>query len=181
MSSNRPPALIRRARPSDAADFVRLMGAPEVLPALLQMPWPAESGWRTRLEEGDVLGKPDLHLVAEQSGQVVASAGLHPAPQLRRRHSAMLGIAVAAAWQHQGIGTALMQALCEHADQWAQLLRIELTVFSDNQAAIALYKQFGFRHEGTHVAYAMRNGVYADVWSMARLHPQPPSVGWPTL
>ena len=91
----------------------------------------------------------------------------------------MLGIVVAQAWQHQGIGTRLMHALCEHADQWAQLLRIELTVFSDNHGAIALYQRFGFRHEGLHVGYAMRHGVFADVVSMARLHPKPPTVAWP--
>ena len=72
-----------------------------------------------------------------------------------------------------------MQALCDYADGWAQLLRLELTVFTDNARAIALYECFGFRVEGTHRAYAMRRGVYADVHAMARLHPQPPVVAWP--
>jgi putative acetyltransferase len=69
-----------------------------------------------------------------------------------------------------------MAALIDWADQWAQLLRIELTVFADNDAAIALYRKFGFEHEGTHRAYALRDGVYADVHAMARLHPAPPAI-----
>lgn len=57
------------------------------------------------------------------------------------------------------------------------MLRTELTVFADNKPVIALYRKFGFVHEGTHRAYALRNGRYADVLSMARLRPCPPQ--WP--
>jgi putative acetyltransferase len=179
VTASEPRFAVRRARVADAADMVRLMGEPEVFPGLLQLPLPSEGMWRARLEAFDAGDKPDLHLVAEHAGQVVGSAGLHPAPQLRRRHTAMLGISVASAWQGQGVGSALMQALCDYADGWAQVLRIELTVFTDNTRAVALYQRFGFRQEGRHVAYAMRHGVYADVFAMARLHPRPPTLAWP--
>ena len=43
--------------------------------------------------------------------------------QVRRRHVAMLGIAVAPEAQGQGVGTALMQAMCDYADRWLGLLR----------------------------------------------------------
>jgi RimJ/RimL family protein N-acetyltransferase len=45
-----------------------------------------------------------------------------------------------------------------------------------NQRLLAFYQRFGFETEGTHCAYALRDGVYADVLSMARLHPQPPTI-----
>jgi L-phenylalanine/L-methionine N-acetyltransferase len=170
------PLLIRRAKAADAADFVRMMGDALVYPGLMQLPMPSEAMWRKRLEEGEDAAGHDLQLVAELGGAVVGSAGLHPVPKLRRRHVAMMGISVAAAAQGQGVGTALMQALCDYADNWAQLLRIELTVFTDNTRAIALYQRFGFVHEGTHRAYALRAGLYADVHSMARLHPKPPQL-----
>ena len=171
---------VRRAGPADAAAFVRLMGAPEVYANLMQLPMPSEELWRKRLETMADPDRPDLQLVAELDGQMVGSAGLHPAPQLRRRHAALLGISVAPQAQGQGVGAALMQNLCHYADGWGQILRIELTVFTDNTRAISLYQRFGFRHEGTHRAYALRDGVYADVHAMARLHPQPPAVAWPT-
>jgi L-phenylalanine/L-methionine N-acetyltransferase len=170
---------VRRARPTDAAAFVRMMGEPGVYANLMQLPMPSEELWRKRLDTMAEPDRPDLQLVAELDGQMVGSAGLHPAPQLRRRHVAMMGISVTPQAQGQGVGSALMQALCAYADGWGQILRIELTVFTDNTRAIALYQRFGFRHEGTHRAYALRDGVYADVHAMARLHPQPPVAAWP--
>ena len=168
---------LRRATVRDAADFARTIGDPEVYPGLMQLPFASEEHWHTRLSENNTPARSqDLVLVAEMGGQVVGSAGLHVAPQMRRRHAAMLGISVAAAAQGQGVGSTLMRALCDYADQWAQILRIELTVFTDNARAIRLYESFGFRHEGTHRAYALRDGVYADVHAMARLHPRPPTL-----
>lgn len=169
---------IRRASPKDAASFARIMGDPAVFPGLLQMPYADEETWRTRLAEGNAPGKTDLLVVAERGGEVVGSAGLHPAgPALRRRHAMHLGISVAPAMQGQGVGSALMAALVDYADRWAQVLRLELTVFADNLPAIALYRRFGFQIEGTHRAYALRDGVYVDAHAMARLHPSPPRIG----
>ena len=169
---------VRRARVSDAAVLARIVADPLVFAGLMQLPLPSEAVWRTRLEAFAAPDSNDLLMVAERAGNVVGSAGLHPATQLRRRHAAMLGISVAVEAQRQGVGRALMQALCDYADNWAQLLRLELNVFADNVGAIRLYESFGFRHEGTLRAYAMRHGRYADVHTMARLHPAPPSIGW---
>ena len=79
--------------------------------------------------------------------------------------------------QRRGVGSALMAAMCDYADRWAGALRLELTVFVDNEPAIALYRKFGFEIEGTHRAYAMRDGRYVDAYAMARLHPSPPTLG----
>ena len=122
-------------------------------------------------------GKQDLLLVAEVNGELVGQGGLHPAGvAIRRRHAMYLGISVASAAQRQGIGTALMTALCDYADNWLACLRIELTVYTDNEIAQRLYRNFGFEIEGTLRAYALREGVYVDAYSMARLHPNPPTL-----
>ncbi len=44
----------------------------------------------------------------------------------------------------------------------------------DHDAAIALYRKFGFEVEGTHKRFALRGGEYADAHVMARLK-QPPN------
>ena len=168
---------IRRATPADAPAYARIMGDPAVFPGLMQMPHASEESWRTRLVEGAAPGKIDLPLVAERGGEVIGTAGLHPVgPALRRRHAAVIGISVAREAQRQGVGSALMQAMCDYADRWMGVLRIELTVYVDNVAAIALYRKFGFETEGRFRGYAMRDGRYVDAFAMARIHPDPPSI-----
>jgi L-phenylalanine/L-methionine N-acetyltransferase len=73
-------------------------------------------------------------------------------------------------WQGRGIGTALMEVALDLADNWLNLTRMELSVYTDNAAAVALYKKFGFEIEGTHRRYAFRNGEYADAYTMARIN-----------
>lgn len=167
---------IRRAEVHDAAALCALMSDADVFGNLLQLPYPTEELWRQRLAEGLAPGKSDLHLVAVSKGQVIGSAGLHPVgPALRRRHALMLGISVLPSAQNRGVGSGLMAALLDFADNWAQALRIELTVYCDNERAIRLYQRHSFEIEGRLRGYALRNGTYVDSFAMARLHPKPPS------
>ena len=62
-----------------------------------------------------------------------------------------------------------MEAALDLADNWLNLTRIELHVYTDNSAGIGLYEKFGFEVEGTHHRFAFRNGKYVDAYSMARL------------
>ncbi len=169
--------LIRRAQVADAAAMARIMGHPDVLPDLLQMPHNDEAVWAERLTDIRAPGRQDLLLVAERNGEVVGNAGLHPAGMhVRRRHVMNLGLAVAVDAQRQGVGSALLAALCDYADNWVGLLRLELGVNVDNARAIALYEKFGFVIEGTARGYALRNGAFVDTHYMARLHPHPPTI-----
>ena len=177
---------LRRATVDDAAAFARILGDPAVYPSLMQVPYTNEQIWRTRLTESTAPGKGDLMLVAERvvdgQSEVVGSAGLHPVSALPRlRHAAMLGISVAREAQRQGVGTALMQAMCDFADRWMQVLRLQLEVYTDNAAALALYRKFGFEIEATARGFALRDGVYVDSYAMARLHPKPPVAPLPAV
>jgi L-phenylalanine/L-methionine N-acetyltransferase len=69
----------------------------------------------------------------------------------------------------QGIGSALMEAAVDLADNGLNILRIELEVYTDNEAALRLYKKFGFAIEGTLVRNTFRAGQYVDAYVMARL------------
>jgi L-phenylalanine/L-methionine N-acetyltransferase len=174
-SSTQPAITLRRARPADAEDYAALMNDPQVFPGVLQLPYTDAEFWRTRLAEPGGAAVSDLSLVAVAEGRVIAGAGMHPASNaVRRRHAMGIGMSVVGEWQGRGVGTLLLAALCEHADRWLGVLRLELTVYTDNARAIALYRKHGFQMEGTHRAFALRDGVYVDAHVMARLHPSPP-------
>ncbi|MBS0446181.1 MAG: GNAT family N-acetyltransferase [Proteobacteria bacterium] len=169
---------IRRTSPKDAAAIARILSDPSVQPGLLQMPYVDETIMQSRLTELCAPGKVDLPLTAELDGDVVGSAGLHPVGMAqRRRHALMLGISVIGTAQGRGVGTALMAAMCDYADRWYGALRLELTVYTDNAAAIALYRKFGFEIEGTMKGYSLRDGRYIDAHAMARRRPAPAADG----
>ena len=65
-----------------------------------------------------------------------------------------------------------MVAAVDLADNWLNLLRLELGVYTDNEPAIRLYKKVGFVVEGTLLKYTYRAGQYVDVVTMARLKPE---------
>ena len=105
---------------------------------------------------------------------MIGHAGLHGNENPRRAHVWYLGMSVHEDWHARGVGTRLMEALIDLADNWLGALRIELTVYCDNEPALKLYRKFGFEIEGTHRAFALRDGQYIDSYAMARLHPRPP-------
>jgi L-phenylalanine/L-methionine N-acetyltransferase len=158
---------IRHAEPADAEALHRIFSGPRVIEGTLQLPLPSADMWRKRISE---MPEGLYSLVACANGEVVGELGLETYPTLwRRRHVGQIGMAVRDDWQGKGVGTALMEAVLDLAENWLNLTRIELSVYTDNAAGVALYKKFGFEIEGTHRRYAFRNGEYVDVYSMARV------------
>jgi putative acetyltransferase len=159
--------VIRHAEPDDYQALHRIFSGSRVIEGTLQLPLPSAEMWRKRLSE-----RPEdtYALVACVEGEVVGDLGLETYPTLwRRRHVGQIGMAVRDDWQGKGVGAALMEAALDLADNWLNLSRIELHVYTDNRAGIALYEKFGFEIEGTHRRYAFKGGEYVDAYSMARV------------
>ncbi len=158
---------IRRREPSDYEAIHRIMSGPRAQWGTLQLPYPSVEMWRKRIAD-----PPDgsYGLVACVDGEIVGELSLFGFPNRpRRSHAGQLGMAVRDDFQGRGIGTALMAAAVDLADNWLQLQRLELEVYTDNQPAVRLYQKFGFVIEGTLVRYAFRAGEYVDAYTMARL------------
>ncbi|MBB3891795.1 putative acetyltransferase [Phenylobacterium haematophilum] len=159
--------LIRGQEPADVSDITELLNQPRVVWGTLQLPYTSVAARIKRFESAPPGWTP---LVAEIAGKVIGQAGLNRLDG-RRGHVAVVGLSVHDDFAGRGVGTALMAALTEQADRWLGLRRIELTVWTDNAAAIALYERFGFEREGLHRAFALRDGEYVDALAMARLRP----------
>jgi len=80
-----------------------------------------------------------------------------------------LGMMVARDWRGRGVGSALIAA----AIDWARdrgLHKLALSVFPHNEAAIALYRKYGFVEEGRQVKqYRRANGELWDDLQMGLL------------
>jgi L-phenylalanine/L-methionine N-acetyltransferase len=160
---------VRRTEPDDYKALHRIFSGPRAVAGTLQMPLPSAETWRERLAEPP---EGSYSLVACVEGEVVGNLSLHTSPtRWRMRHVGSIGMAVRDDWQGRGVGTALMEAALDLGDNWLNVTRIELRVYVDNAAGIALYEKFGFEVEGTHRRLAFRNGEYVDAYSMARLKP----------
>ncbi len=161
---------VRRAEPRDAGALQATMAEPACYGNTLQLPMPGLTQWQKRIEGLT----PEQHLlVAENAeGDVVGNLMLMQMSNPRRRHVGEIGMAVSPAWQGKGAGSALLAAAIELGEQWLALSRLELELYPDNTAALALYAKFGFEPEGTARAAAFRDGALVDVMRMARVRPQ---------
>ena len=159
--------VIRRVEPGDYKAVQQVHATPKSLAGTLQLPFPSEEMWKKRLEG---MGEDRYALVACIEGEVVGMGGLELfAKSPRRRHVAYVGIAVHDNWQSKGVGSALMEALIDVADNWFNLSRLELDVFVDNEPALRLYKKLGFVIEGTQKKHSFRDGEFVDSYRMARV------------
>ena len=160
---------IRLAEARDCDDVYDMFTSPVVSAGTLQLPYPSREYWLKRITDTE---SGTYNLVAVMDGRVVGMLSIGTFPDRpRRRHAGIIGISVREDLHGKGVGAALMRAGVDLADNWLNLTRLELEVYTDNQAAIRLYEKFGFTHEGTLRQHAFRNGQYVDSAMMARLRP----------
>ncbi|NTV91337.1 MAG: GNAT family N-acetyltransferase, partial [Clostridiales bacterium] len=118
------------------------------------------------------LGDSDHMLVAviKEDGveKVIGAISLNVYKNLRANHCASVGIMVHRDYQGMGVGTALFRKVLDLADNWLMLIRVELTVYTENSGAVRLYRSLGFEIEGIKRFSAKRYGRYADEYIMAR-------------
>lgn len=164
---DKPTFTIRRAESSDAEAMQKIFSGPKAIRGTLQLPYPSIDRWRKRLAEPP---EGSFNLLVCVDDEAVGQLGLFTLPQNpRRRHVGQIGMAIRDDWQGKGAGSTLMSAAMDLADNWLNLSRLELEVYTDNEPAIRLYKKFGFVTEGTLYRFAYRDGQFVDVFAMARL------------
>lgn len=173
------PFRVRPFSPIDAPHLYAIMQQPDVYANLMQLPSLELSeveAWAERSRNGR------YRFVAEADGKAIGYGSLSQTMRPRRMHSGDVGMYVSRDYWGHGVGSLLMQEMLNFADNWLDLRRIELDVYTDNDAAIRLYEKFGFETEGTKKKIAYGNGRWQDAYLMARLRhvPEPMSEETPS-
>jgi putative acetyltransferase len=158
---------VRHAEPADSDGLHAIFTDPDVMNWLVEVPYLPSAHTRKQVEDA-VSGR--YMLVACGGERIVGALGLGGFPAPRLRHVGRIGpIAVSRVAQGLGVGSSLMRAAVDLADNWLNLVRLELMVFASNEAAISLYRKHGFEIEGTARAFGFQAGRYVDVHTMARV------------
>jgi putative acetyltransferase len=158
---------IRHVRDDDADAVHRILEAPHVVRGTMRLPFQSPDSVRERIRHVDGV----IKLVAVCDGRVAGYGELVTYPQVpRHRHAGEVNfIGTHPDFRGHKVGRALMQALIDMADNWLQLSRLGLIVWTGNKPAIALYREFGFAVEGTMPQYVVIAGSYCDAHIMGRI------------
>ncbi len=101
---------------------------------------------------------------------VDAGAGIVGVVQINEidwlHRTAWFGIFIGPEHQGNGHGRAATSLACAHAFERFNLRQVRLRVRADNEAAVALYEDLGFEHEGTLVGAVLDGHRPIDVHLM---------------
>jgi ribosomal protein S18 acetylase RimI-like enzyme len=158
---------IRPAEPSDARGWVRHITEVAAEARFIrteEVRW-TPSQMRKRFRNSWT--KDELSVVALVDGRVIGSLWVGRESNPITQHVGSLGMSVDKEWRGRGIGSALMTEAFRWA-QWAGIEKIGLTVYPHNQAALNLYKKFGFYEEGRLTGHSKKSYGYEDEVVMGR-------------
>jgi RimJ/RimL family protein N-acetyltransferase len=157
---------VRPARPRDARPYLEAFGGVASERRFIQTERVTKPPRFYRRRFRRSWDERAAHLIALEGDHVVGGLSIQRDDHPATRHVATLGMFVVRSHRGRGIGTALM----DEALGWARsfgIERVELTVYPHNEAAIALYRKFGFGEEGRLVRHAKKSYGYEDEILMA--------------
>jgi ribosomal protein S18 acetylase RimI-like enzyme len=89
-----------------------------------------------------------IFLVAHVGEHLAGFLTIRPGPLARMRHAGKLEVMVDGSMRGRGVGRALLGEAMAWAHGNPLVEKVGLSVFADNEPAIALYRSFGFAEEG---------------------------------
>jgi putative acetyltransferase len=165
-NERRPDVNVRGGSTDDWEAYHAIWSQPSVIWGTMQIPHTSADWNRERVQKRQ---SPRFWpLAAEVEGKLVGTLGLH-CDEHNRAHVGHIGMMVHHDYQGLGVGSALMEAVVDLADNWLGMSRLQLEVYPDNERAIGLYEKYGFETEGLYRAFGFRDGRYVDTLVMGRL------------
>ena len=116
------------------------------------------------------IAKGTPHLVLVEGRRVVGWCTITGQARPVQAHLGSVAMGLVPGWRDRGWGTKLMQQALAAGDAFG-FERVELTVFTSNPRAQALYRKLGFVEEGVKRRSVRIDAVYLDEIMMARQRP----------
>jgi len=116
---------------------------------------------------GRMIGNDWPMYCAMDGADLVGWADITPVDIPECAHRGVLGMGVLAPHRGRGIGARLLEACLEHAGRCG-IEKVELTVYTINIPAIALYRKFGFLEAGILLDYRRLDGATFDALLMEK-------------
>ena len=163
---------IREIKVDDAENFVNLVKQVEnESPFMLMEAGERETTalqQRKQLENLKQQNHSTIFVVEQDDGKLVGYLIAVGGNVRKKNHSAYLVIGITEEHRGKGLGKKLFHQL----EQWAivhQISRLELTVVTENESAVSLYKKVGFEIEGLKRNSLIIAQKYYDEYYMAKL------------
>jgi RimJ/RimL family protein N-acetyltransferase len=153
--------VVRPAVPRDAASFLELWRAVVAEERYVRTERVTTSVRHYRRRFRRSWTPDEAELVAILGNRVIGHLNVSREESPATRHVASLGMSVAAGHRGQGVGTSLMSECI----RWARTVGVEklaLSVYPDNERALALYRKFGFEQEGRLTGHSKKSIGYRD-------------------
>lgn len=161
---------VRQARSGDAESLEKFMQSliGENLPVLYTKAAPPTLNEIVTFINAHSDPNVSLLVVVIDEGRLIGMLDAEIHRNSQRSHCTSFGMSVLHDYRRHGVGSALLTELFLWAKRH-QFKRIELEVFSNNLAAIQLYKKNGFRVEGVKKGAVRIGAGYVDLVQMALL------------
>jgi L-phenylalanine/L-methionine N-acetyltransferase len=165
--------VVRPAKPGDARSFVEMWRVVVAEKRFVRSETVQRSaGYYRRHYFTRSWTDEQASLVAVHGDRVIGHLNVAREEGPMTRHVASLGMAVAPDWRGKGVGSALLA----ESLRWAREVGVEklaLSVYPHNEAALALYRKFGFQEEGRLTGHSKKSIGYLDeivmgLWVNAR-------------
>jgi RimJ/RimL family protein N-acetyltransferase len=160
---------IREALESDAADLIEYVN--KIAGQTNFLTFGEGEFNKTKDQEKEIIKdykKKDnqIFLLAFHKEKIIGALNVHASQKKRLQHIGEFGISVDENHWKQGIATQLMKHMIDWAKKSKVIRKLNLMVMTNNEAAISLYKKFGFKEEGKITRNTLLNKEFYDDYAM---------------
>lgn len=108
-----------------------------------------------------------LLLVAEYESQIIGNIDLAGSQRKIMEHTAVIGMGMLEKFRNSGLGTFLLSAVIDWAQQNSILEIIWLQVYTENKVGLNLYRKLGFVENGIIKNFFKKDNQYFDNLTMS--------------